>query len=87
MAQPSKRFSFKVIKAKNENDNWSFAPCSDSAIADAAVKVVGRDVASCCTTKQSTPRINDGSLDQTNYQVTAFLPRVDAGTLPLSVCI
>lgn len=83
LAQPSKRFSFKVLKAKNENNNWSFAPGADLALVDAAVKVVGRDVASCCTTKQSTPRvnsINDGSLDQT-YKVTAFLPRVDAGTL------
>lgn len=85
MAQPSKRFSFKVLKAKNENNNWSFAPGPDLALADAAVKVVGRDVASCCTTKQSTSTVNstsDGSLSQATYQVMAFLPRVDTSTLP-----
>ncbi|KAF3391344.1 hypothetical protein F1880_007757 [Penicillium rolfsii] len=81
LAQPSKKFSFKVLKVKNENSNWLFAPCADSSLFDAAVKVVGRDVASCCTTRKSTPgvnSINDGNLDPTKYQVTAFLPRVDA---------
>ncbi|KAJ5355146.1 DNA mismatch repair protein C-terminal [Penicillium cataractarum] len=81
MAQPSKRFSFKVIKARNENNNWSFVPGADIALADASVKVVGRDVASCCTTKESTctPNAhNAANLDQKTYLVTAFLPKADA---------
>lgn len=85
MAQPSRRFSFKVLKAKNEKNDWSFAPRCDLALADAAVKVVGRDVASCCTTKESTSTVdspNGANLDQKTYQVTAFLPKADAGNFP-----
>ncbi|OOQ84138.1 hypothetical protein PEBR_31501 [Penicillium brasilianum] len=81
LAQPSRRFSFKVIKAKNENNNWSFVPGSDIALADAAVKVLGRDVASCCTTKELTSTVNAPDavdLDQKTYQVTAFLPKANA---------
>lgn len=85
MAQPSKRFALKVLKAKNENNNWTFAPGSDLALADAAAKVAGRDVTSLCTTKEATSTVNltdyDG-WDHTEYRVIALLPRADTGTVP-----
>ncbi|KAE8149706.1 hypothetical protein BDV25DRAFT_172706 [Aspergillus avenaceus] len=47
-AQPSKRLSLKVVKAKNENLNWIYAPAKSATIKDAAIKIVGTDVASSC---------------------------------------
>lgn len=87
MAQPSKRYSLRVLKAKNENNNWSFVPGSDSTIADAAVKVVGRDAASSCSTKEFTSTANSTDDDDSNeksYQLMALLTRPDAGTFPQS---
>ncbi|GAB1194405.1 hypothetical protein APSETT444_003650 [Aspergillus pseudonomiae] len=52
MAQPSKRLSFKVLKAKNESNNWIYAPGRDTTITDAALKVAGTDVTSSCVLKK-----------------------------------
>ncbi|KNG84919.1 DNA mismatch repair protein [Aspergillus nomiae NRRL 13137] len=52
MAQPSKRLSFKVLKAKNESNNWIYAPGRDATITDAALKVAGTDVTSSCVLKK-----------------------------------
>lgn len=86
-AQPSRRFSLKVLKAKNESNNWIYAPGTDSSLPDAAMKIVGIDVASCCVMKQfsslSTPRGGTGS-DQNDYKLMAFLPAADTGTSPPS---
>ncbi|KAE8421932.1 hypothetical protein BDV36DRAFT_18615 [Aspergillus pseudocaelatus] len=52
MAQPSKRLSLKVLKAKNENNNWIYAPGRDATITDAALKIAGTDVSSSCVLKK-----------------------------------
>ncbi|GMG49451.1 unnamed protein product [Aspergillus oryzae var. brunneus] len=52
MAQPSKRLSLKVLKAKNENNNWIYAPGRDAMITDAALKIAGTDVTSSCVLKK-----------------------------------
>lgn len=50
-AQPSKRLSLKVLKAKNENGNWMYAPKPNAGLLDAALKIAGTDVASTCVLK------------------------------------
>ncbi|KAJ5183806.1 hypothetical protein N7492_001422 [Penicillium capsulatum] len=79
-AQPSKRFSLKVLKAKNENNNWVYAPAVNATISDAALKIVGRDVSSCCIIKQLSSEVpregDDSGFD--SYHLTAFLPKPDA---------
>lgn len=81
-AQPSKRFSLKVIKAKNENNNWVYTPAIGVMISDAATKIVGREVSSCCVVKQlsSQTLLGEDQSGCNKYQLTAFLPKPDTGT-------
>ncbi|KAJ5675176.1 DNA mismatch repair protein C-terminal [Penicillium maclennaniae] len=72
-ARPAVRFSMKVLKAKNENNSWMYAPSADAGIADAAIKVVGRDVSSCCVVKN----IASESLNPSGHELLAFLPKAD----------
>lgn len=82
-AQPSRRFSLKVLKAKNESNNWIYAPGTDATLPDAAMKIVGIDVASYCVMKQvsSLPTPGGGTdSEQNDYKLIAFLPAADTGT-------
>lgn len=74
-AHPTKRFSIKVLKAKNENNNWMYVPSADGEIADAAMRIVGKDVSSCCVVQ----KLPSGSSDQGSYDILAFLPKPGAG--------
>lgn len=80
-AQPSKRLSLKVLKAKTESNNWQYAPAADATLTDAALKIVGRDVASSCTFKEvSSPCLGDENMSgQGAYEVAALLPKEDIG--------
>lgn len=84
-AKPSCRFSLKVLKGKNENNNWMYVPSSGSTISDAAVKIIGREASACCLTKdissQSTEE-TDENVSSDGYNMTAFLPKPDAGKAP-----
>ena len=84
MAQPSKRLSLKVLKAKNENSNWTYAPGAYPCLPDAALKVAGMEVSSCCIVKvlssQSLAQY-EGSSNQGDYEATAFLPKPPFGRL------
>ncbi|KAJ5193391.1 hypothetical protein N7449_009533 [Penicillium cf. viridicatum] len=84
IAQPSKRLSLKVLKAKNENSNWTYAPSADASISDAALKVAGTDVSSSCVVKRLSSQITDGnqrgSSDQKEYEAIAFLPKTQFDT-------
>jgi len=64
-----------VLGAKNENNNWMYVPSLDAQIADAAMKIVGRDVSSCCVVKKFVSE----SLEGSGYELSAFLPKADAG--------
>ncbi|KAI4134336.1 MAG: hypothetical protein LQ347_001610 [Umbilicaria vellea] len=44
IARPATRFSLKVLKAKNDKDNWVYAPKAGACASDAAIKVVGKEV-------------------------------------------
>ncbi|EKV04519.1 DNA mismatch repair protein, putative [Penicillium digitatum PHI26] len=84
IAQPSKRLSFKVLKAKNENSSWAYAPSADASLSDAALKITGTDVYSSCVMKRiACPRTAEnyrGSLNQKEYEVIAFLPKTQFDT-------
>jgi DNA mismatch repair ATPase MutL len=87
IAQPSKRFSLKVLKAKIENNNWTYAPNAEASLSDAAFKVAGTEVCSCCVEKrissQSTTGNRGGASDQQEYEAIAFLPKTQFGELIL----
>ncbi|THY96723.1 hypothetical protein D6C92_03761 [Aureobasidium pullulans] len=74
-ARPSIRLSLKVIKAKNDKDNWTYAPKIGSGIEDTAFKVVGKPCASQCTWAE---------LEHEGFTVQAFLPRPDAHASKIS---
>lgn len=68
-ARPETRLSVRVLKAKNNRDNWTYAPKPDGDIEDTALKVVGKPCVSQCAhfTTQS-----DG------FTINAFIPKPDA---------
>ncbi|KAJ5625465.1 hypothetical protein N7510_001774 [Penicillium lagena] len=76
MAQPSKRISLKVLKAKNENNNWLYAPQSTESLADKAIKIVGIEASSCCEIRKFPSETSEDE-DVRGYQVVSFLPKAD----------
>ncbi|KAH0272883.1 hypothetical protein KCU71_g18493, partial [Aureobasidium melanogenum] len=74
-ARPATRLSLKVIKAKNDKDNWTYAPKIGGGIEDTAFKVVGKPCASQCAWAE---------LEYEGFTVQAFLPRPDAHALKIS---
>lgn len=48
LARPATRFSLRVLKAKNEKANWTYAPKPGASVQDAAIKVVGKRVVEQC---------------------------------------
>lgn len=99
IARPSTRFSLKVLKAKNEKDNWVYAPRAGACVSDAAIKVVGKEVAGQCEWMVSSQNdlqdlacspAPDGSLTgrspkrKDNYTIRAFLPKPRCGMHKMS---
>lgn len=82
MAQPSRRLSLKVLKAKNESNIWMYAPGQSATIIDAALRVAGKEVAANCALKKW-PHLDQSSSDEpkgvSGYRFTAFLPKGDTG--------
>ncbi|KAG9634238.1 hypothetical protein KCU64_g15495, partial [Aureobasidium melanogenum] len=74
-ARPATRLSLKVTKAKNDKDNWTYAPKIGGGIEDTAFKVVGKPCASQCAWAE---------LEYEGFTVQAFLPRPDAHALKIS---
>ncbi|RAH69533.1 putative DNA mismatch repair protein [Aspergillus aculeatinus CBS 121060] len=76
LAQPAKRLSFRVLRAKNEGNNWMYAPGKDATLSDAAFKVVGKDVASNCVVRERGDDPPAGMEKETgrHYHLTALLP-------------
>lgn len=72
LARPLVRLSLKVLKAKNEKDNWMYAPKAGATVTDAATKVINqRAVAECAWNVWST-----GSGPE--HTITVPLPSADA---------
>jgi hypothetical protein len=85
MSQPSKRLSLKVLKANNENSNWSYAPGAEPSLLDAALKVAGTEISSFCVLKRLSSQCADGkekeSSDRKAYEAVAILPSTRCGEL------
>lgn len=74
ICHPTKRLSLKVIKAKNESNNWMYAGGQNANLMDAALKIAGTEIASHCIIKEwPSEEDNDG------YKLVALLPKEDAG--------
>ncbi|PYH38119.1 putative DNA mismatch repair protein [Aspergillus neoniger CBS 115656] len=71
IAQPSKRLSLRVLRAKTETNNWIYAPGNNTSLVDAVLKVVGTEVSSSCLVKAWPPE-NDSDR---SFRIVALLPR------------
>ncbi|KAL9054584.1 MAG: hypothetical protein Q9162_004046 [Coniocarpon cinnabarinum] len=69
MARPSVRFSLKVLKSKNDKNNWTYAPKSNPSVEDATLKVVGNNCASRCHVLH---------VEHDDIEMCAYLPKIDA---------
>lgn len=101
LARPSVRFALKVLKAKNDNANWIYAPKSGEHVLEAARRIIGRDVVDQCQwkTHESIRADADAGADENlvangdsgsaegSYKIEALLPKSKYGKLPLCVMI
>lgn len=94
LARPSARLALKVLKAKNDKDNWTYAPKHEASVSDAAVKIIGKKATDQCqwvVWHAEIPGIQpslhsgqqvEGHLDQDPaYHVEAMIPRAGCGKL------
>ncbi|KAA8616934.1 MutL DNA mismatch repair enzyme (ATPase) [Pyrenophora tritici-repentis] len=75
LARPTTRFRLHVLKAKNSNSDFVYAPKANANIEDAALKVVDKECALQC---EWTAMEADG------FEVHAFLPKPTANGLKIS---
>ncbi len=82
-----------MLKAKNEKGNWTYAPNVAAGMADAALKVLGKDTAGECiyvvhtsdecdsrdTVEHNEEGANEEQRQKGGFRIEAFLPKVDAG--------
>jgi DNA mismatch repair ATPase MutL len=69
LARPTIRFRFRVLKAKNNNGDFVYAPKSDANIEDAVLKVIEKDCALQCDWT---------TLEANGFEIHAFLPKPTA---------
>ena len=74
-ARPHVRMSLRVLKAKNDKDNWTYAPKPGGNAEDAAFKIVGAACASQCTWSV---------IEHQGFILHAFLPRAEADATKVS---
>ncbi|KAL1302205.1 hypothetical protein AAFC00_002633 [Neodothiora populina] len=74
-AKPNVRQSLRVLKAKHDRDNWTYAPRTDAHMSEIAMKIVGRPCASQCAWFD---------YEHNHVKVQAFVPRVDADISKIS---
>lgn len=80
LARPSTRLSLKVLKAKNENNNWTYAPGPVASLPDAVIKTFGREVSSCCVSKKIPTDVpGEEIVVEGGYGLIAFLPTPNSG--------
>jgi hypothetical protein len=80
MARPTTRLSFKLLKARIETSNWMYAPGRDATLREAAMQVVGIELASLCVIKEW-PAQTEGS---SSFRLVGLLPKPDIGTTHIS---
>ncbi|KAI4613288.1 hypothetical protein J4E83_007701 [Alternaria metachromatica] len=69
LARPTIRFRLRVLRAKNSNSDFVYAPKADANIEDAVLKVIGKDCALQCDWT---------ALEANGFEVHAFLPKPGA---------
>jgi DNA mismatch repair ATPase MutL len=79
-ARPTVRISFKVLKAKNDKNNWTYAPSpGTNSLLSAAAKIVGQEVAAHCQLKSWGSK--EVSTLASGYAVDAVVAKEDAGRM------
>ncbi|KAI4925936.1 uncharacterized protein J4E92_006672 [Alternaria infectoria] len=69
LARPTIRFRLRVLKAKNNNGDFVYAPKADANVEDAVLKVIGKDCALQCDWT---------ALEADGFEIHAFLPKPGA---------
>ncbi len=77
-ARPQVRFSIRVLKAKNDKANWTYATSSNDSLAEIAAKIVGKEIASECTGYKVSSDDPDVDVED-GWEVEAFLVSAQAG--------
>jgi DNA mismatch repair ATPase MutL len=77
-ARPEVRFSFRVLKAKNEKLNWTYAATPGQSLVEVATKIGGKDVVSSCVTA-STSIENCDPDAHGGWKIDCILVSRDAG--------
>ena len=92
LARPTVRFSFKVLKARNEKANWSYAPQAGATVTDAALRVVDQSTVFQCQWRvfsssnvagiapESPPTAADQSSGEGKYMIESLIPNHHCGT-------
>ncbi|KAK5467908.1 hypothetical protein LTS15_000881 [Exophiala xenobiotica] len=71
------RFSLKVLKAKNDKLNWTYAAGQNADLTEIATKVLGKEVASECTPHKVSSADVDVEIEN-GWEVEALLVSADA---------
>jgi DNA mismatch repair ATPase MutL len=77
-ARPEVRFSFRVLKAKNDKFNWTYAATPGQSLFEVATKVAGKDVVSSCTTASTSSEECDSDVYD-GWKIDCVLVSRDAG--------
>ena len=83
-ARPKVRFSLKVLKAKSEKGNWTYAPSPKDALTEVASKIVGQDISLQCACHSVSSDGADGTVRK-GWAVEALLASAGAGEPALYV--
>jgi hypothetical protein len=76
------------MKAKNEKDNWMYAGKPGSTVADAVLRIFGKDLATHCEFREwgfleeknaLGSKISPWTARASNYVISALLPKPDCG--------
>jgi len=74
-ARPTIRLSFRVLKAKNDRDNWTYAPKAGADAEEATLKVIGKPCTTQCTWSE---------VESKGFEIRAYVPRIDADLSKIS---
>jgi DNA mismatch repair ATPase MutL len=94
LARSSVRLCLKLLKAKNDNGNWIYAPKDGDSTPVAARKIFGKDVAEQCQWRLWQPTHADletltapnaASSAEDLYRIEALLPKSNYGMLTLLI--
>ncbi|KIV95622.1 hypothetical protein PV10_03252 [Exophiala mesophila] len=77
-ARPRVRFSFKVLKAKSDQANWTYAPGPKDTLLDIASKVVGKEIVSSCTIESAKDESLVDSENGWELEALLLLPGTDS---------